>query len=257
MKIQVNRLMPALLMAAAGAVAQAQTTAPAPAKPAAKTTVKAAAKPASSVTGAAGGKTNVMGGHGTGSGPILTRDELRTCLSQEELIRKKLDDHAALRAPLDQEKATLATEQQNLKTERAPLDTLKTEADALSLKFKAYGDRISAWNERVAAFNSANPSGTRGDRERAALNKDREDLAVEQKALEAEKNDFGVRSDALVKDFNAKAARVDARVADWNQRNNAWNEGSKALEGERSGWVSSCSERRYREDDETAIRNGK
>ena len=57
--------------------------------------------------------------------------------------------------------------------------------------------------------------------------------------------------------YNLKAKEVDARVGDWNARNARWNEASAGLESERKAWVSGCSERRYREDDETAIRQGK
>ena len=56
--------------------------------------------------------------------------------------------------------------------------------------------------------------------------------------------------------YNAKASALDARVSDWNARNNAWNDTSLALEAERKGWVRDCADRRYREDDESAIRRG-
>ena len=54
-----------------------------------------------------------------------------------------------------------------------------------------------------------------------------------------------------------KATALDARVTAWNQNNEQWNADSRALETERSTWVSACSDRRYREEDETAIRQGK
>ena len=57
--------------------------------------------------------------------------------------------------------------------------------------------------------------------------------------------------------FNAKVAALDARVADWNQRNAQVNDSAKALEQERMSWISDCGDRRYREDDEIAIRRGK
>jgi hypothetical protein len=50
---------------------------------------------------------------------------------------------------------------------------------------------------------------------------------------------------------------VDARIAAWNERNGQWNDTSNALEAERKGWVTACADRRYREDDENAIRRGK
>jgi chromosome segregation ATPase len=246
-----------LLLAVASFAAQAQT--PAPAKPAAKPVAKAAAKPAAEpakAASAADDKTLSLGGKSS-SGPILTRDELRTCLSQEEVIRNRLDAHTALRAPLDQEKAELAAAQQKLRSERAPLEDMKKQADDLSQRMKDYAARVNGWNERVAAFNTANPSGAKGDRERSALNKERDDLAELQKSLETEKTEFAARSELVVKEYNAKAAAVDTQVTGWNQRNEKWNQEARVLEADRSKWVSGCADRRYREDDEIAIKRGK
>ncbi len=262
MKMTVMTIWSALCWAGLCAAAQAQTAAPAPApaKPAAKAAAKPAAAPAKSTAAAAaavaGDKTMSLGGK-AGSGPILTRDELRVCLSQEETLRKRLEAHTLLRAPLDKEKADLATAQQTLRTERAPLEDMKKQADALGERMKAYAGRVNAWNESVAAFNAANPTGAKGDRERSALNKERDDLSVQQKVLEAEKAEFASKSEVTVRDYNAKAAAVDAQVTHWNQRNEQWNQNARALEVERSEWVGTCADRRYREDDEIAIKRGK
>jgi hypothetical protein len=262
MKMKVTTTLSALCLAWFCGAVHAQTAAPtpAPAKPAAKAAAKpAATKPATApakAASAAGDKTLSLGGK-SGSGPILTRDELRVCLSQEESIRKRLEAHTLLRAPLDKEKADLAAAQQNLRTERAPLEDMKKQAEAMSERFKVYGARVAAWNDSVTAFNANAPTGAKGDRERIALNKEREDLGVQQKALEAEKTEFATKSEIVVREYNAKAAAVDVQVTGWNQRNEQWNQEARALEAERGEWVSSCADRRYREDDEIAIKRGK
>jgi hypothetical protein len=46
-------------------------------------------------------------------------------------------------------------------------------------------------------------------------------------------------------------------VQEWNTRNQAWNEAGARLEGERKDWVTGCADRRYREDDEIAIKAGR
>jgi hypothetical protein len=202
----------ALLLAALPALVQAQTQAPtqAPAKPVAKTAAKPAAAP-SKAAPAAAEKTMSLGGK-SGSGPILTRDELRTCLSQEETIRKRLDAHALLRAPLDKEKADLAAAQQTLRAERGSLDDMKKVAETLAERMKAYGARVTAWNERSTDFSKNRPSGAKGERDLAALNKEREQLGVQQKALEAEKAEFAAKSEGVVRDYNAKVAGVDLGI---------------------------------------------
>ncbi len=60
-----------------------------------------------------------------------------------------------------------------------------------------------------------------------------------------------------MRDYNVKATALDTRVTDWNARNAKLNEANAAREAERKGWVTACSDRRYREDDEIAIRKGK
>jgi hypothetical protein len=59
-----------------------------------------------------------------------------------------------------------------------------------------------------------------------------------------------------VASYNARAAALDSRIKDWNERNARANEASSALQNERENWVSSCADRRYREDDELAIKRG-
>jgi chromosome segregation ATPase len=232
----------------APALALAQTTTKPPAKNAAP-----ASAPANK---ADAGKTTSISGKNNG-GPILTRDELRACFSQEESIRTRLAALDGRRAPLDQEKSALSADQAALKVEREPIDAFKKVADDLTVRLKDYGARVQAWNDRVTTFNATPPSGAKAERERNEINKDRADLETQQKALEAEKTKLSTDSEVAVRNYNTKAQALEARVTDWNGRNEAWNQDSKGLQGERSSWVTNCSDRRYREDDEIAIRKGK
>ena len=75
--------------------------------------------------------------------------------------------------------------------------------------------------------------------------------------LDVERETVLGENQAAVNAYNARVGTLDKRVVDWNQRNAQWNEASKALEIERKDWVDQCGNRRYREDDEKAIRAGK
>ena len=224
---------------------QAQTAPAKPvAKPAAPTAATAsAAKPADGKTGAIGG--------GSGGGGILTRDELRACLMQEVTMRTRLSEHAASREPLDQEKLTLTADQQVLRTDRAGIDELKKQSEALADKLKAFSLRVTTWNSQVEEFNSSSrTSDPNRERRQAALNSERELIAKERTELEAERMGLLASNEVQVKAFNVKAQALDARVG-------AWNDAGPKLETEREQWVSACSNRRYREEDEIAIRAGK
>jgi exonuclease VII large subunit len=223
----------AALIAAAGSTAWAQN----------------AARPAD-------GKTLSIGG-GSGSGPLLTRDELRACFQREETVRTRIAAVEAARQPLDREKAEIVSEQEALRAARAPIDERRRLADELGARMKAYGERVADWNARVKAFNETDRRGVQADRMRAQLNKEREDLDKERQALDAEKAQLSSGSEEMIRAFNARAAALDARIATWNERNGKWNEDSALAEAERKDWINSCANRRYREEDELAIKRGR
>jgi hypothetical protein len=241
---------------------QAQTAQAAP-KPAAKAPAAkappaaAAAAPAAATAAAPSGEKLGSLGKGTSGGPILSRDELRACLNQEASIRTRLDEMDTVRTQLGTEKQAIAADQQVLRGERAPLDALKVRADALSLRLKDYSARVENWNARVAAMTESKAKGSDADKARTELNAEREVFVKEGPGLEAEKAALTADSEAAVKVYNSKAQVVDARVTAWNTRNQETNDRATAMEAERATWVTACSDRRYREDDEIAIRKGK
>lgn len=250
--MKLTTLVLASAVALGTAWAQAQTP---PAKPAAKPAAKAAAKPAAKA--GAEGKTLQMGGSGTTSGPILTRDELRACFKDEEAIRTRLAEHEAARAPLDQDKAAITAEQKSLADLRVPVDEAKRKADDFTARIKAYGARVESWNQRVAAHNEEKKPSPQWERQGKELAQERDAIEKERAAFEVEKTSLQASSDEAVRNFNTKATALEARINDWNQRNGKWNEASAALEADRKAWVAACADRRYREDDEQAIRRGK
>ncbi|MBX3638716.1 MAG: hypothetical protein KF683_25365 [Rubrivivax sp.] len=230
----------AALAAAVGSAAWAQT----------------ANRPAGPAAASADGKTLSLGG-GSGSGPLLTRDELRACLQREESIRTRIAEVEVARQPLDREKETIAVEQEALRTERAAIDERRRLVEEFGARMKVYGDRVADWNARVKDFNDADRKGGAADRQRTRLNKEREDLEKERLALEAEKVQLNASNEEIIRAYNAKASALETRIAAWNDRNRRWNDDSVLVEAERKDWVNGCSNRRYREEDELAIKRGR
>jgi len=223
---------------------------PAAARPAA-TTPPAPAAPAAAASAR---------GFGSARGPLLTRDELRACFSQEDDLKKRLEAQEAARGPLEQEKKAIGDEQALMRAERAKLDggELATGVAAFSERNKAFNERRVRWETRVKAYNDAGRDASPQDRDE--LNAERVALEKEQAALEAERKRLVGLQEAhkdLVQAFNAKIRALDARVAEWNKRNGAYNEANASIESDRLAWASSCGNRRYREEDEMAIRAGK
>jgi chromosome segregation ATPase len=244
----------ALALAHAG-VAHAQTAPPrTPARPAAGPS----AAPAPAAAAPADGATRTLGtSGGSGSGPLLTRDELRACLAQQESIRKRLEEHDAQRVALSSERDALVAEKDTLGADRARIDVAKKALDDLGARFAAYGNRVTALNDRVARFDGMQSrGGPTVDRERNAIERERAEIEKERVALDADRTRLVGEAEAAVKSFNDKAGALDARMTGWNERNGQWNGATTTIESDREQWVRNCANRRYREDDETAIRRG-
>ncbi len=106
------------------------------------------------------------------------------------------------------------------------------------------------------------------DAEKAELAKEREVLDQQVKAVAAERDAVDKADEAAVKAYNEKASamittfntrkpEIDAKVDDWNARNRAHNERALAHEQAMKDYNDACATRRFREDDEKAIRAGK
>jgi chromosome segregation ATPase len=247
------KLTPLLLLLASVALplsnATAQTT-NAPARP--------AAKPAAKPPAPADRTATLSGGSGTASRlPILTRDELRACLNNEESIRLRIAEHQGARAPLDRERDDIRVQQESLRAERAQVDAVSTRATEFRGRMEAHAQRVAQWNRESEAFNARPPTGFAGERERQRLNTERDALQKAQTALEAERTAITADNERVIAAFNAKAKQIETVVQEWNTRNQAWNDAGARLEGERKDWVAGCADRRYREDDEIAIKAGK
>jgi chromosome segregation ATPase len=248
------KLKPLLLALACTTIALSHAAAQTPAKPA---PARPAAKPAAPA--AAPERTSQLGG-GSGassSKPILTREELRACLSQEATIRTKLSEHEASRATLDQARDGLRTDREALSADRAKMDELRTRVADLKTRIEAHGAKVAKWNEASQEFAKRPPNDRGIERDRKVLNAEREELQKAQAEIDAMRQALTADNERIVAEYNAKAQRIEAAVNDWNERNKAWNETGLQLEDERQGWVRACADRRYREDDEIAIKAGR
>lgn len=228
-----------------GAVMPLQAQQP-PAKPAAGAAAPAAAASAR--------------GFGSARGPLLTRDELRVCFSQEDDLKKRLEAQDAARGPLEQEKKAIGDEQALMRAERAKIEggELTAGVAAFTERNKAFTERRVRWEARAKAHAEAGRDGN--PQEREELNAERAALEKEQAALEAERKRLVGLQDSLkgaAEAFNAKIRALDARVVEWNKRNAAYNDTNAAIEADRLAWTSNCGNRRYREEDEMAVRAGK
>jgi chromosome segregation ATPase len=232
---------------AACSLVSAQTAPP----PAAKTP-KSAVKPAAKAP-----ETNTLSlGAGVSGGPLLSRNELRACLGDQDSIRSRRAELEAGRAPLEQEKQAIAAETETLAGERASIDEIAKKIDALNARLKAHTQHVDDWNQRFADHEKDMRGGLQWERRGKELNREHDAIVKEREELEAESTRMASVSE-LARTYNERALKLGTRVTVWNQRNARSVADFGDLEDERKAWVSRCGDRRYREDDELAIRRGK
>lgn len=199
-------------------------------------------------------KTGSLGG-GTGSGPVMTRDELRTCLKQKDEIAARTAALDSSRKALEADKAAIVAETEALKAERGGIDNTRGDVEAINAQQQKVSERIEDWNVRMKAFEAEGRTGPIADRMRRALLREKADLEKENDALEAKRGNTKL-DPASAQRYNERAAAAEQKVVAWNQRNAAAVKESEGLLQEKDLWTSECANRRYREDDEIAIKKG-
>ena len=227
-----------VLLALAATLAGAQTT---PTKPGAKPAAKSAGQ--------------TLGGKPAGSGKLMTRDELRTCLKRLDDVNQTGKDIDAQRPALDREREELKASGEALKAERAEVDRALAAVREWEGRMRAHAVEIESFNRRSAAV----PDAPRGQREKLAeeLNPERERLQKARDALGAEEARLVPAYQAMTKTYNERAIARDAKVTDWNARNTASVDASVKQQEARALWLNECANRPYLEDDEKAIKAGK
>ncbi|RVT51068.1 hypothetical protein [Rubrivivax albus] len=194
-------------------------------------------------------------GGGGGSGPVMTRDELRACLKQQATLATMVQNYEQERADLEREKGEILQNKQTLDAEAGGVKADVSKINELNARTEALSKRVSEWNENWQAFEKANRSGPMAERERRRLLSEKRSMEKEEKDLADERAALGDASGGASQ-VNSKVDALNARTVAWNERNKRVVKMGEDLTQERDLWASECGNRRYREDDEIAIRNG-
>lgn len=95
-------------------------------------------------------------GKGQSKGPLLTRAELRECLSLQSRLRGLTEEIVAAQSALDKEKSEVAQSGAELKEALAALDRTSAPAvDAHNASVLEHEKRVDAYNAKTPAFNAA------------------------------------------------------------------------------------------------------
>lgn len=195
-------------------------------------------------------------GGGGGSGPIMTRDELRTCLKQQADLNVRVAAFERDREALAKEKDAILQTKAAIDAERGGVQADAAKINDLNARTEAVAKRIDEWNVRWQAFEKEARSGPIADRQRRQLLGEQRDLQEANAALEKERAALGGVG-AGASEVNAKVERLNARTVAWNDDNKRIVALNEKLTQERALWAGECGSRRYLEEDEVAIKAGK
>lgn len=128
------------------AVAQSAATkspAKSTAKPAAQSTTKPATKQ----------REGSLGG-GTATGPVLTKDELRQCLAEQDRLKQETSDVVATQKKLASDRAEIDRVGAAIDAERPTVDVSNGDAvDAFNARLQAKGKLVADYQAAAPAFN--------------------------------------------------------------------------------------------------------
>lgn len=191
-----------------------------------------------------------------GANKLMTRDELRRCVKIQDEIEALSIDLERQQAESAPGKARIAQMADELKAQRQALDAPAARLKDLQAAFKEHKDKVDDWKRRGEEL-----EGQKGSR---MYDKRKAELAAEQKALskradelESQRKELHGPYEAAVAAFQEKADAHDAAVSEWNARNEKAGQMDDKIQDLKNNYAAQCANRKYDENDEKAIRQGK
>jgi hypothetical protein len=127
-------------------------------------------------------------GAGSGSGPVMTREELRTCLKQQVALKERVELFERDTGSLEREKADILVAQKALDAERGGVVADANKISAVNARAADLSKRIDEWNERWQAFEKEGRTGPFADRQRRKLLDEQREMKAEEADLAAERD---------------------------------------------------------------------
>ncbi|HJV71081.1 hypothetical protein [Ideonella sp.] len=193
----------------------------------------------------------------TGTGKVMTRDELRACMKQQESLAQRKTELETRQNKIAAERIEIQKETDAIKAEQEGLSSRKGAVDALNARMTAFSDKVKDLQQRRDTFEASGRGGPTAERERRKLDKEAADIKKEEAELNAEREKIQAGGNDAVDKLNARVEAQQQVAQGWNDRSKKLGADQQAYEDDRINWIDSCGNRRYREDDEKAIKAGK
>jgi hypothetical protein len=195
-----------------------------------------------------------LDGKAPASGKVMTQNELRVCIKQQDELSARRQELELQRTQLDKDREAVLAETEAVKADRAALELRQVPIRAYNERMQAFATKVSDLKKRYQELTDSGATGRSLEKGTAALEKERLALVAEEAENKAEAARLGEGLDTMVEKLNARAEAQGKLATDWNTRNRAFEAANTAYEDTRLDWRSQCGNRRYKEDDEKLIR---
>lgn len=186
---------------------------------------------------------------------MMTRDELRACMQLQEKIRDRS-------AAIDAAKPAMETERQRIEPAKAELAALRAEVEAKKDQVKKADDAVREFSAVIDQWNAdvkeAEESPMKSaERRKKELQSQQPGLVARNKELLKSREDKFKEYEVAIAQFNERGKVLEGDILGWNQRNKKLADEADSVSELRDDYGADCSGRRFREEDEAAIKQGK
>jgi chromosome segregation ATPase len=185
----------------------------------------------------------------------MTRDELRNCMALQARVKEKAAFVDEALATLQRDKLTIASTRQELAPLRAEMDAQRNLVQLVDAEVRAHAERVDQWSADLKEAEESKMM--TAERRKKELERERGKLSATAKELTAKRDAQFKLYEAAVARFNVHGKEFDATVEAWNQRNEKLANDANQVGELREDYAADCSNRRFREEDEAAIKQGK
>lgn len=183
---------------------------------------------------------------------VMSKDELRACMklnaeakAKGQVVEAAVAALAVDRLKVDESKAEIAAI-------RAEVDKHKEAFQQANEAVKQSSARIEAWSAELKEA-EASPMKS-AERRKKELLTERNEIAAKEKSLIAQRDAEYKLYEAAVSRFNERGKSVDVLIATWNQKNKSLASESDRVTDMREEYAADCANRRFREEDELALK---
>ncbi len=187
---------------------------------------------------------------------MMTRDELRRCMKLPDTIKTLNSALEQSKAVLDQDRLKIDPAKAELTALRADVETHKAAVQKTDTVVRELSKEIQQWNEELDDLEKKSDSKVAQRRLKQIKGEQAPLMERNKEAIAKRDSAFAVYEAAVAK-FNARGKELEASIAEWNARNQQLVTEAEKVSDLREDYAADCSNRRFREEDEIAIKQGK